>query len=151
MDPEIWGPVFWDLLFDIAHHYYQRPEVEHITKFFNDTQYFLPCGGCRDHYRSYLDQCFDRELSSSCEDMGLHFLFPLKNSVNRRLEKREISCQLYLERRRLFPVRGSVAAVRQLLDLIGEKVTHELAETWCADALRLYAGIFDCREPVSSA
>ena len=145
MDPEIWGPVFWDLLFDIAHSNIPLTKAHlanKIKKFFNDTQYFLPCIGCRNHYCSYLKQCCSNEISSSCDDIGLYFLFPLKNSVNRRLEKKELPCEMYLERRKLFPVRGSLAAVQTLLAAIRRTLgASEALDSWCSDAIAIYSAI----------
>lgn len=152
IDPAIWGPVFWDMLFDAAHlamdPTVREKHMDDFVAFFTKAQLFFPCIGCRKHYEAYLDQCCE---PLSCADLGQEFLFPLKNSVNRKLGRPELSRETYITRRQEYPFRGNQDAVRRLLAGISEKF-NEVPEVaaWvstCEKLNGLFAGCVPPSEP----
>lgn len=145
MDAQIWGPMFWDLLFDVAHFYKDiedSGDQADVAKFFNLTQYVLPCETCREHYREYLGTC-GTDLTK-CRDIGKEFLYPVKRQINFRLLKPNISLKTYTTRRHYFTLNGNGFSVNKLVHLLETKLvkrdvslnTGKIKE-WCAVTERI--------------
>ena len=132
LSARVWGPVFWNLLFDIAHHFRgynaENPLKDtELFDFFAGVKNILPCGKCRKHYEKFWLSVQDSQRKC-CADIGLEFLFPLKNAVNRRLGSPELSCQAYLEKRSNFPYTGNGLSVAALLDYLCKVVENDPTE-----------------------
>lgn len=166
MEAEIWGPMFWNLLFDVAHYWSflsneRAPETVH--SFFKLTQFVLPCVTCRNHYSEYLDLCGDS--LDRCRDIGLNFLYPLRCQVNFRLLKPNVTLKVYKTRRIHFPLTGNAYALQNLIYLLEKKIpkvdptvdTKNLGN-WCSLAVAITAPIkgygkavrLECRNAVST-
>lgn len=139
INPEIWGPIFWNMLFDIAHARIGTVDSNLIAFFTRATDY-LPCIKCRIHYKSFIDNCCDLRRSPECTDLGLHFLYPLKNSINRKLNKAELPVSKYLEKRKWFPKTGNWKSIETLLISICNQ-EFAGANQWCTEAENLYKSI----------
>jgi len=171
MEAEIWGPMFWNLLFDVAHYYYfvrnqnksfgTAPETVH--SFFKLTKLVLPCVTCRNHYDEYLSLC-GVELED-CQDIGLNFLYPLRCQVNFRLLKPNVTLKVYKTRRIHFPLTGNASALQNLIYLLEKKIPKvdqtvdpKNLSNWCSLAVAITAPIkgygklvrLECRNAVST-
>ena len=145
MDPKIWGAVFWNLLFDVAHWAQKKNAMENdenVDFFFKNVENVLPCAACRRHYRQYLEMCC---TIKQCSDIGLEFLFPLKNAVNRLLQKKEMSRDTYIAIRNNFPMRSSGESVKNLLTLIISTPQSNLE--WCKKTSILFETILSESNP----
>ena len=140
MVAEIWGPMFWNLLFDVAHFYRSANDntvSKDVAYFFNLTQFVLPCENCRKHYSEFLLSC-DKDLCR-CPDIGREFLFPVKRQINFRLLKPNISLKTYETRRQHFTLSGNGYALEKLILLLQKKMlkkdvtmSKEKIDEWCA-------------------
>ena len=52
IDPNVWGPMTWDLLFFIAFHYDNNDKTQYkkLQQLFHLLETMLPCSHCRRHY-----------------------------------------------------------------------------------------------------
>ena len=147
MKPDLWGPLLWGLLFDVAHYYRTISELRaQVAEFFLLLQDVVPCIECRQHCAHFMRYCGDNGLCPS--DYGLFCMYPLKNAINRRLGKPELPVTVYLKRRQLFPICGSPNALEYLWTLfeqheIGADVTLRLERInrWFELATQLCAPI----------
>lgn len=155
MDPKIWGAVVWNLLFDVAHWTQKKyagnsleatENDENVDFFFKNVENILPCAACRSHYRQYLEMCCSIK---QCSDIGLEFLFPLKNAVNRLLQKKEMSRDTYIAIRNIFPIRSSGESVKNLLALLLDLQSGDLQSTtqWCKKTSILFETILSESNP----
>lgn len=163
MEAEIWGPIFWNLLFDVAHYYMQHNNST-VVAFLQLTQFVLPCETCRKHYTEYLDYCGDE--MKNCEDVGLNFLYPLRCRINFRLLKPNIPVKTYKTRRIHFPLTGNGNSLQKLIYLLETKIpsidpmvrVNKLGE-WCRLAIIITQPIqgygtlvrLECLKAVSTA
>ena len=89
MNPEIWGPKFWDLLFDVAFHYdYIERDVSKwhrnaLKTFFRSVSWVLPCSHCREKYAEW----YSRDTPEHSQ--YFQWLYNLRNKVNKRLKRRD--------------------------------------------------------------
>ena len=145
MKPDIWGPAMWNFLFDIAHFYRGTPDADTRTSleiFFEYLQYILPCAECRKHSRIFY--AMNCSIPRCGEDYGLYMLYPLKNAVNRRLGKEELSIITYLERRVTMPLTGSsltlffICKILWTLEVSRDiTIDQDKAHRWCTEAHKL--------------
>ena len=90
LNPEFWGPRFWEVLHLVAVGYSATPtpsEKLGFRMFFDSLRYILPCPKCRASYEKYL---FSRKLSEedmSSRDKLFNWVYELHNSVNLNLKK----------------------------------------------------------------
>jgi hypothetical protein len=90
LNPEFWGPRFWEVLHLVAVGYSATPtpsEKLGFRMFFDSLRYILPCPKCRASYEKYL---FSRKLSEedmSSRDKLFNWVYQLHNSVNLNLKK----------------------------------------------------------------
>jgi len=141
VDPEIWGPFFWELLFNVAHKMLDKTRCaaagNDFSTFFKLANRFIPCDGCREHYEDFLARCCE---PLECGDIGQEFLFPLKNSVNRKLGKPELGRDIYLKRRENYPGCVDPRALEVFLRGVAERF---------ADASDLQAWLRACRKIIN--
>lgn len=85
MLPEIWGPSAWKIMHAISFDYPINPTVldkMNYYNFYNNLQYVLPCGKCRnnlaDHYKNFP---ITQEVLSSRENL-IYYVIDLHNIVN---------------------------------------------------------------------
>ncbi len=132
MKATIWGESFWNLMFDIAHFYINcgcSLTKKKLLQFYEMCAFVLPCESCRKHYVKYSrnSDYFNKQTCKlSKTDIGIHFLFPLKNAINRRLGKPEMQCKTYIEKRKLFPFLGSYKILETLFEIIENELQHDV-------------------------
>lgn len=108
MDPSIWGPLAWQLIFDInwgvclarnssgGSGSNSTPRVDMVlvdaavNSFYNSLQYLLPCKYCRESYREYLKSMGSvNTMDQNDCTAALKWAYNLKNKVNDKLGKRD--------------------------------------------------------------
>lgn len=90
LNPEYWGPKFWDVLHLAAVGYSTNPtpaEKLGFRMFFDSLRYVLPCQKCRGSYESYLNARGIQDSDLQSRDSLFHWVFELHNSVNLNLNK----------------------------------------------------------------
>lgn len=102
MDPVVWGPLAWNLMFDVARAVDAIRDVStrkrvkaDLSMFFESLRYTLPCLYCRQSYRAFCDGArFECKRDAS----ALRWVWLLHNRVNLKLDKQQFS-QCALARR----------------------------------------------------
>lgn len=160
MDAQIWGPVFWNLLFDVAH-FYRGNYSELVGDFFLKTKYVLPCETCRKHYDRFVGKDIQHR-----EDIGLDILYPLRNEINFRLLKPTLPLKTYRTRREFFPLVGNYFVLKNIFKIIWKTVIfidvtypQTQAREWCMLAVTVTQSIpgygfvepLDCRKALSTS
>ena len=90
LNPEYWGPKFWDVLHLAAVGYSTTPtpaEKLGFRMFFDSLRYVLPCQKCRGSYETYLNTRGIRDSDLQSRDSLFRWVFELHNSVNLNLDK----------------------------------------------------------------
>jgi hypothetical protein len=90
LNPEFWGPRFWEVLHLAAVGYSMDPtpsEKLGFRMFFDSLRYVLPCPKCRVSYESYLDTRRLRDEDLASRDSLFLWVFDLHNNVNMNLKK----------------------------------------------------------------
>lgn len=156
MDPTLWGPLAWSLIFDLNWGLCQlknSPELmatftdEHIRTidaavltFYQSLQYMLPCKYCRESYRYYLSSMDNLSLrrgapvghSSGVEKSctkALRWAYDLKNKVNDKLNKtHRPTFEQVLARMQTLHSFGSQYSLMDFLFIIAENYDSQFEE-----------------------
>jgi hypothetical protein len=99
MSPAVWGPIFWTTMHIVSLGYSATPtsqEQEAAIQFYQSLAYTIPCPICRTHYRAILEEMPVQNAVKSRDDL-ITWVFNLHNSVNKKLEKPEISFDQYIK------------------------------------------------------
>lgn len=90
-DPSVWGPAFWFAMHSMAVSYPERPSPmcrENAKKFMTSLPYMLPCEGCFEHARAYIEKHeADMDLICSSRVRFFKFFVDMHNMVNERYNK----------------------------------------------------------------
>ncbi len=90
MDPTIWGPKLWNIIFDICwaidRNNTSKIQQQSVTIFFESLQYLLPCKYCRMSYVQYLRDLKGPPKSGSGN--ALRWAYTLRNKVNNKLKRK---------------------------------------------------------------
>tara|TARA_B110000008_G_C16907554_1_gene539299 strand:+ start:197 stop:811 length:615 start_codon:yes stop_codon:yes gene_type:complete len=88
MDPNVWGPQFWDLLFYISFHTNLKENVLDIHMLFGLLENILPCSQCRRHYAIYRKEVSPLTyIKREKEDSASKWLWTIHDMVNQNLGK----------------------------------------------------------------
>lgn len=82
MDPNVWGPPLWDLLFTVSFRIGEE-EVADFTRLTRLMEYLLPCPSCRRSYTLFRKQISSANLSRSPSE----WLWTIHDMVNQKLGK----------------------------------------------------------------
>ena len=110
MDPNIWGPKVWDVLFSCA---FEMPK-ERSHEFFTEMKHLIPCIHC---LRSYVHFCtrLDPMLCiNEDKDSAAKWLWTIHDMVNQKLNKPCIPFSTLVNRRKTFT---SYTAVYDVMDV----------------------------------
>jgi hypothetical protein len=107
MDPNIWGPPLWGLIFDICWNLEQKEgrctasQKRDVEIFFNTLQHLLPCRYCRESYTKFLDRLNANRARAGppCGKGALLWAYNLKNLVNHKLKRKEYPSYEIVRRR----------------------------------------------------
>nr|QBK88495.1 MAG: disulfide (thiol) oxidoreductase, Erv1 / Alr family [Mimivirus LCMiAC01] len=101
MDPKIWGSHAWMFLHCITIGYPKCPsdtDKKNIKTFFENLHTILPCEKCKDHFKEhFLKYPLTNEILCSKKKL-FRWLVDVRNSVNRQLNKPEISYESVLNK-----------------------------------------------------
>ena len=116
MDPDVWGPEMWNLLFSIA---FECKDKKRKEKLFGDViQKFLPCEKCRINYQRYKKQISVKSMSEMQDGLWLWFI----KDVGRRANgKSKIDFEQLQHRRKCFP---TPITSRTILTLLMMTLVH---------------------------
>lgn len=107
LNPEYWGPKFWDVLHLAAVGYSTTPtpaEKLGFRMFFDSLRYVLPCQKCRGSYETYLNTRGIQDSDLQSRDSLFRWVFELHNSVNLNLNKPENRRSLEDLQRQYYPL-----------------------------------------------
>ena len=118
MEPTLWGPGLWHLLFSIAWQCHDKvlPDLLRVILYHVPT--LLPCQQCQDHYvRNHLTlRKRHGEPTTACE--AFVWLYHLKDAVNKSLHTPSISLADLRQRYRTFGARLDDVLVADTLLLV---------------------------------
>jgi hypothetical protein len=89
IDPVLWGPSFWSTLHWTAAAYPVSPsssDKSYYKTFFENLQFTLPCGECREHYKQLFSQMPIDPFLVSGKQLR-QWVTSLHNTVNSRTDK----------------------------------------------------------------
>lgn len=88
MDPAVWGPITWDVLFAVAR---DAPRSECIA-LFEHIRYLLPCPHCKKSYASYIERIPPASsITDDDQHNAIRWLWTVKDMVNQHLGKQFLS------------------------------------------------------------
>ena len=127
MDPNIWGPKLWNIVFDICWGLRSsKQSLEHsqsIKLFFTSLKYLLPCKYCRESYVRFFDEL---QGPPPCSDKALEWAYNLRNKVNDKLKKHDRPTFDKVQRR--MKTYHSLASQHDVLDVLFIMATNYMAD-----------------------
>lgn len=118
MDPNIWGPLVWNITFDVCwflennHNKVNDIIWKSICIFFQCWKYLLPCKYCRNSYKHFLNQMNNFPPKGKG---ALMWGYQLKTLVNKKLNKPSIPYELFLRRMKTWT---SISSTNNYWDLL---------------------------------
>ena len=109
MDPTVWGPLMWDVAFEVARH----ADAEPAFKLFKAMSSFLPCSYCRESYRKYMDMLRGHSGLSAVE-----WLWTIRDMVHQKHNKPTLSLEQLEKRAQVSAHPVAPVAVFDLLILL---------------------------------
>ena len=92
MDPDIWGPCFWDMLFFIACNCDINTQYDNILTLFQLLETILPCSQCRRHYASYRTEVPPlHKIKRNKPESAAIWLWVIHDMVNQNIGKHCVS------------------------------------------------------------
>lgn len=98
LDPDLWGPPFWDMLFVAAFH--AKPtDSEKLFKLLQLLDYVIPCTDCRKSYMMFRQNEVPIPVAAHSDAMwAAKWLWTVHDYVNQKLNKPCISFQVLQKR-----------------------------------------------------
>lgn len=88
MDPNVWGPAVWDLLFYLAFHVDLKKHCQKMQTLFHLLEVMLPCSDCRRHYAVYKKQVpLVSNVKKDDRESAAKWLWTIHDMVNQHLGK----------------------------------------------------------------
>tara|TARA_B100001741_G_scaffold274296_1_gene243941 strand:+ start:3102 stop:3707 length:606 start_codon:yes stop_codon:yes gene_type:complete len=92
MDPNVWGPSLWDLLFYIACNVDIKTQYDRILSLFQLLETMLPCSQCRRHYATYRAEVPPlSQIKRNKPESAAIWLWVIHDMVNQSIGKHCIS------------------------------------------------------------
>ena len=103
IDPNVWGPACWDILFYIAYNVDLNKNLKSIQMLFHLLEVMLPCSQCRRHYALYKKQVPPVSKIKKTEKLSaVVWLWVIHDMVNQNLGKICISYEKLLKKHKSF-------------------------------------------------
>ena len=130
MDPNIWGPKLWNIIYDIGYmceHYHSRhkapPKIlgNSIRTVFESFVSLLPCIYCRESYKFF----YYNKFHGNPPPIGrgaLRWTYRLKDLVNKKLGKKSIPYSEFKKRMDTWASASCDADVLRILFMFGKNV-----------------------------
>lgn len=132
MDPDVWGPPLWDLLFTVA---FQSRDRARVVTLFGLLEKVIPCRACRRSYAQCLQCHAMSHIREGRPDSAAIWLWTIHDMVNQKLGKTAISFEKVKKRHMAFSRLTHDLLVVDLLTamtLVGtESCVQEFATTLC--------------------
>ena len=125
MDPNVWGPPLWDLLFTLA---FRVPAAkrEALVKLFVSLEKVIPCQHCRRSYTMYAKQIRPAAvITPDVQDSAAMWLWTIHDMVNQKLGKIAISFDKIQKRHQSFSLLTSDLILVDILALMWMVVKEE--------------------------
>ena len=87
MDPNVWGSMFWDMLFTLAFHIRLQESASDFRRLANLLNKVLPCSHCRNSYASQKKKMESIDTISNEPDSASRWLWKMHDIVNAKLGK----------------------------------------------------------------
>lgn len=140
MDPAIWGPPLWDILFTCAIKIRTVDDQILFTRVIQHVRWLLPCANCRTSFNAYLDQ-YPLPCTPSCDlKVATRWLWCCKDSVNQKLKKPYRTYKEAMRRYRVFHCCTSASLVADTTCIFARNISDRHAKHVIAfegDVLRL--------------
>lgn len=127
MDPTVWGPALWNVVFEVAAH---APR-ELAFELFDEMRGFIPCEYCRSSYRSYHAQ-----LQPVQTVEALDWIWTVRDMVNQKLGKPYLPVSRLESRMAAFPHSVSPLTVFDVLLMLFRHATDPDAPEEALASLR---------------
>ena len=109
MDPNVWGPPLWDLLFVIA---FRSSDTDKMVQLFGLMERVIPCQHCRRSYSVYMKQCRLSRIQADRPDSAAAWLWTMHDMVNQKLGKIAINFDMIKKRHAsLMPLSNDLLAI----------------------------------------
>ena len=117
MDPNVWGPPLWDLLFVIA--FKSKLDSTDMQHLFSLLEKVIPCQHCRRSYTLYRTQVKPTTvIRNDVSESAAMWLWTIHDMVNQKLGKICISYEKLAKRHRSFAVLSNDFVIIDLLCMI---------------------------------
>lgn len=93
INPEIWGPVFWNTINILAINYPEKPNIQdqnNITSFLTNLKNILPCEKCRNHYKENIEK-FPISQALTSRSNFIKWVIDIHNSINKTHGKKVLT------------------------------------------------------------
>jgi hypothetical protein len=137
MDPNIWGPKLWNIIYDIAYmceHYrdnHQNPPPQILQQsvryLFESFQFLLPCIYCRQSYKIYYNKNFQGK-GPPIGPGALRWTYRLKQLVNQKLGHTSIPFSEFKNRMDHWTAASCDGDVLQILFMFGKNLYTDSKE-----------------------
>lgn len=122
MDPILWGPVFWSVLFEVGRNVQQNKDIDVCTfrEWMYSLNWALPCSECRASFILILRH-FPPPPKSFTNDQCLFYIWQVRDIVNRKLQRAESQCltfEQFLIRSEIWDRFASSETVKTLLRIV---------------------------------
>ena len=139
MDPNVWGPPLWDLLFTLA---FRSADVKNIAELFRLLEKVIPCQHCRRSYAVMMNQ-HKLTLITDAQDSAAVWLWTVHDMVNQKLGKVAINFEVLKKKHKSFLALTSDLLVVDLLGMMTFVAKDEYVSVFAAkliDLLRTLPG-----------
>lgn len=93
MQPEIWGPSFWNVISAVALSYPDNPDLkdqQNVTVFLTSLKDVLPCEKCQKHFKDNLKK-FPLSQALTSKTNFINWVVDVRNSINTMNGKKTLS------------------------------------------------------------
>jgi hypothetical protein len=116
MDPNIWGPCVWSILFFISTKVDLNNNYDSLIRLYNDIKSLLPCSHCRRHYSTYILQLPPNvNIKADKENSAVEWLWTIHDMVNQNLGKYCMNYEKVIKRMKFMT---SVISDTDIVDMI---------------------------------
>ena len=136
MSPDVWGPIFWATMHVATLGYPVNPnehEQAAAIQFYESLKVMIPCPICREHYSMNLETMPIKDAVKGRDEL-INWAFNIHNSVNKQLDKREISWDEYVDYMRKL-------ALKSKLSLVSKNNDSPLQSSLTANGIALVLGV----------
>ena len=95
MDPKLWGPCFWRMLYFIARSFPENQDIDekfHYFRFFLELGYILPCKACQKEYQKHFNLVSINNYLNSRESL-FEWILIIHNMINKNNNKAMINAK----------------------------------------------------------